>query len=189
MHKTFDPSKRKKLNNPERLKWIPPDILWKFISYYNPKEIIDIGAGTGYFTNEISRYTPQSIIHALDIEPLMIEEMKNSLSNKNIKPQLITNDKYAFSDNSIDLVWIINVYHEFTHPLVILKKIHQVLKPGGKILIVDWAKLPNSIEHGPPPAHRIRMEEVIENITTLKYININYTREFTYHYAIVAQKK
>jgi tRNA A58 N-methylase Trm61 len=50
MNNRFDPKKLEKLNNPERLKIVPPQYIWKMLNLKNVRTIVDIGAGTGFFS-------------------------------------------------------------------------------------------------------------------------------------------
>ncbi len=68
--KIFDPKKRKKLNNPIRLEWLPPKLIWSLVCPEPGTAFVDIGAGTGYMTRAIAELAGETVhIHALDTEP------------------------------------------------------------------------------------------------------------------------
>ncbi|MBN1182867.1 MAG: class I SAM-dependent methyltransferase [Bacteroidales bacterium] len=185
----FNPTKRQRLNNPERLNWLPPQKLLDFIQFTNPRIVVDIGAGTGYMTMAIAKTLPAAVVLALDIEPLMIQEMQHFFSpNTNVIPKLMPHDKIPLQDNFADLIWSINVYHEFSNAQEMLREIHRVLRPKGKLLVVDWDKNPESSERGPLMDHRVSMETAVNDITSAGFINIRTTPDLSYHYAIVASK-
>ena len=137
--KKFDPMKRNKLNDPLRLKWVPPGRIVDLMDLKEGGEYVDLGAGTGYISRAIGELVDAPVIHAVDIEPLMVEEMNSILSDVAwIKPALMERDKLPFADSSIDGLWGITVFHEFGAPKAILTEIHRVLKPGGRALVIEY---------------------------------------------------
>ena len=185
----FDPDKRKRLNNPERLRWMPPYKIWDFVQPNNAKVVVDIGAGTGYITKALAMYYPATVFLALDIEPIMVEEMNQSLvPNANVIPKLIEPYKIPLQDDFADMVMGINVYHEFDDAKKMLKEIHRVLRPHGKLLIVDWDKSHESCEQGPIFEHRISKEDAVKDLASVNFHTIKTTTDFQYHYAISASK-
>lgn len=188
--KIFDPSKRKKLNNPERLEWIPPTRLRELLDLKSPELLIDYGAGTGYYTSELIKFYPGASVYAFDIEPLMVQEMKSGFfaGSENVKPLLVEDNKMPLPDNCADALWMITVYHELPEPEKTLQDIKRVLKPGGKILIVDWEKKKEACERGPSFEHRIAAEEVGKTLEESGFRNTKVSHDFIYHYGIVAEK-
>jgi len=162
MHeRKFDPGKKAHLNKEERLKMLPPDDIWKFINHPEPQLIVDIGAGTGYITRALAQQKPGAKVLALDIEPLMIEEMHEQLNNSaRICPVLMEPNKIPMTDKRVDVLWMVNLFHELDEPDKMLYEIRRVLKPEGKLLIIDWDKHAESMEEGPPEHHRIPREEI-----------------------------
>ncbi|RUM34988.1 MAG: hypothetical protein DSY58_07515 [Desulfobulbus sp.] len=186
--KKFDPKKRKKLNNPIRLEWIPPALIWSLINPGTGSTFVDIGAGTGYLTNKIGLLAGPAIeIHALDIEPLMIAEMRQTLpAESTIIPQLMEKDRLPFADNSIDGIWLITLFHELEPPEPLLAEIHRVLRPGCRMLIVDWEKDTAACEQGPPFAHRIAADTALQTVTAAGFADVRQVPGFHFHYGILA---
>ncbi len=188
IEKKFDPAKRKKLNNPIRLQWIPP---WKIEGLLEMKEggvYLDIGAGTGYITKEIAVQAPEAKIYALDIEPLMVEEMKKCRGQESVFPRLMERDILAFDGNSIAGVWSITVFHELGKAAPLLREIRRVLRPGGRLLLVDWEKTPEASEQGPPLEHRVTVGEVMEELKNEGFDDVQMITGFIHHFAILATK-
>ena len=84
----FDPKKLAKLNNPERFKTLDPDVIWDAFNLQKPKVLIDIGAGTGFFTKEFSKKLTDGKIYACDSSDVMIKWMQENITDKNIIPLL-----------------------------------------------------------------------------------------------------
>ena len=187
--KKFDPKKRKKLNNPVRLEWLPPALIWSLVGGTSGSTFVDIGAGTGYLTREMASIAGPTVrIHALDIEPLMIEEMQNTLPvNGPIKPQLMARDQLPFVDNSVDGIWMITLFHELEPAEPLLKEIRRVLRSGGNLLIVDWEKKEEACEHGPPLEHRVAVNTTKQQVTKTGFQNVEIVPGFHFHYGVIGQ--
>ncbi len=187
--KVFDPKKRAKLNNPLRLEWVPPARVAELMDLKRGGEYIDLGAGTGYMSRSIGEHINNSVIHAVDIEPLMVSEMKSSLSDITwIKPALMERDKLPFANASIDGLWCITVFHELGTPGKMLNEIHRVLKPGGVILVIDWLKKQEACEQGPPLDHRIDENDVVKTLQGADFTNTSVESGFLHHFGIIANK-
>ena len=184
--KKFNPAKRKKLNNPIRLQWIPPQKITMLLEMKEKGVYLDIGAGTGYISREVAAKVPGAVIHTLDIEPLMVEEMERSRENDCLLPQLMERDVLPFAEASIDGIWSITVFHELGNPIPLLREVRRVLQPGGRLLIVDWEKKVEACEQGPPLDHRVYVEEVIEVLQEVGFSNVEKVAGFTHHFGVFA---
>ncbi len=184
-NKIFDPRKLKKLNNPKRLIWIPPESICEILNINSTSSLVDIGAGSGYFTKWIAEMYPESNTFAIDIEPIMIRYLTENMP-ENIKPLLIKDGIFPIPDNSIDAIWTIAVYHEISKIELFMEQVKRVLKPGGKILIIDWEKKEESSVNGPPLDHRIAIEQVKNDLQKSGFHNISFHNDFKFHLAISA---
>ncbi len=187
--KKFNPLNKTKLHNPERLKFTPPEILINALDLDNPENLVDYGAGTGFFTYYFSEKFPDARLFALDIEPLMIEEMENTMGGENLFPLEIADNEMPFGENSIDAVWSIAVQHELSTPDVWLNNVYKCLKPGGKVLIVDWdINQDPKYSAGPPLDHRIDDKKLIRILEHYKFNKIEYIDGLMNHFGILATK-
>ncbi len=188
--KKFDPAKREKLNNPVRLQWIPPRRVWELVSSGDGSIYLDIGAGTGYLTREIAVHArPDVQIIALDIEPIMVSEMEKTLPKDGIvSPGLMNRDELSFADGSIDGIWLIALYHELTPPDPLLAEIRRVLRPGCKLVIIDWEKDSRACEQGPPLDHRVSTSTVIGQLKSAGFLDVKEVDGgFQHHFALTAR--
>ncbi|MEO6182421.1 MAG: methyltransferase domain-containing protein, partial [Verrucomicrobiota bacterium] len=108
-----------------------------------PAEIIaDIGAGTGYISRKLSKKVGEKgIVYAVEIQ----QEMLDILTNKavqagfhNIKPVLGTVTDPKLSADSVDTILLVDVYHEFDFPFEMTQAMCKALKPGGRIVFVEY---------------------------------------------------
>lgn len=187
--KKFDPKKRKKLNDPLRLKWVPPSRIVQAMDMKEGGEYVDLGAGTGYMSRAIGELMDAPFIHAIDIEPIMVTEMEATLSDVAwIKPALMERDRLPFADKSIDGLWCITVFHEFGTPGAILTEIYRVLKPAGTLLVIDWLRRPEACDQGPPLEHRVAEGVVTTYLQDAGFADVSFVDGFTHHFGIMARK-
>ncbi len=187
--KKFNPEFRQKLNDPNRLEKLNPKKIWEFIDYKHPLSIMDIGAGTAFITAALGNLVPKARIDAFDIEPIMVEEMRSNLPEySQITPHLMVENQLPTADDSMDVVWMINLLHELRKPYLLLKEIKRVLKPNGKLLIIDWAKKAEATESGPPLEHRMDEATITSLMLDADFSNIKTTEDFTDHLGVLGTK-
>jgi ubiquinone/menaquinone biosynthesis C-methylase UbiE len=103
--------------------------------------VADIGAGTGYYTFRIASKVPKGKVYAVEIQDELISILTNKikdLRNKNV--EVIKGDAQSpnLPANSVDLVVMVDVYHELLYPREMLGNIRKALKPNGKILLLEY---------------------------------------------------
>jgi len=104
--------------------------------------VADIGAGTGYFTRRLSKKVGRGgLVLAVDIQPEMLDLLTNqmaTLSITNVKPILGAINDPKLPPESVDLVLMVDVYHEFSHPFEMMGAICQSLKRSGRVAFVEF---------------------------------------------------
>ncbi len=105
----------------------------------------DIGAGTGFFSLLMAEKTgPEGTIFAVDIAQKFLDHIDRSSSQaglKNIKTVLGKERSVNLPHESIDLAYICDTYHHFEYPFSMLESIHNALRPGGRLVIVDFERV------------------------------------------------
>jgi ubiquinone/menaquinone biosynthesis C-methylase UbiE len=154
------------LENPQRDAEQKPDEVIKTLNLKEDASIADIGAGSGYFSFRFARHVGASgRVYAVDINPDMILYMNRHIREtkiKNVTTVLSDPDNPLLLDNSIDLFFVCNTWHHVSNRpqyLVLMKK---MLKPGGRIAVVDYKK--EKLPVGPPPEMKMAREEVIKEM-------------------------
>jgi ubiquinone/menaquinone biosynthesis C-methylase UbiE len=104
--------------------------------------IADIGAGTGYHVRRLApKVVPGGRVYAVDIQPEMLTLLTNSMAElkiTNVVPVLGVIDDPRLPTNSVDLALMVDVYHEFSHPHEMMEAICRSLKPGGRVVFVEF---------------------------------------------------
>ena len=184
----FNTKKLEKLNNPDRVKTMDPDLIWEMLNIKKPQVLVDIGAGTGFYASLFSEKMNQGKIYACDSSEIMIDWMKENLVNKidSIMPIKSEENSIPLPDSIADLVYLMNVYHELEEPSKMLSEAYRLLKNGGKIATIDWKS--QETPEGPSASIRIPKDTVIKDILNAGFINMEDHEILTYHYFITGQK-
>ena len=118
------------------------DILLRELRLKPTDVVADIGAGTGFFSFQLARKVPQGQVLAVDIQPEMIAVLqtnKRRLRAANVRPVLGSTTNPALPADSLDLVLIVDAYHEFDHPREMGRAIRRALRPGtGRLALVEY---------------------------------------------------
>jgi len=103
--------------------------------------VADIGAGTGYFSFPVAERVPEGRVLAVDIQAEMlaiIERRRSELGVDNVEPVLGTAADPNLPSGAVDLIFIVDAYHEFSHPREMALAMHEALAPGGTLVLVEY---------------------------------------------------
>ncbi|RAM49968.1 MAG: methyltransferase type 11 [Hapalosiphonaceae cyanobacterium JJU2] len=103
--------------------------------------VLDIGCGTGEFERLLLTENPQQVITGVDIsEEMLLVAKQKCRTYPNVAFQTASVSALPFADNSFDVVVSASAFHYFDDPDAALREIKRVLKPEGKVVILDWCK-------------------------------------------------
>jgi FkbM family methyltransferase len=103
--------------------------------------VADIGAGTGYFSLPVAKRVPKGRVLAVDIQQEMLDiiEKRKALERvNNVQTVLGSITDPNLEEGTVDLAFIVDAYHEFSHPLEMSLAIYAALKPGGKLVLIEY---------------------------------------------------
>jgi ubiquinone/menaquinone biosynthesis C-methylase UbiE len=103
--------------------------------------VADIGAGTGYYTFKIAQKVPQGKVFAVEVQDdfvTYLNQKKKQLGLQNVEVIKGTSTSPNLPDASVDLAVMVDVYHELLFPHEVLQALHKALKPGGKLLLLEY---------------------------------------------------
>jgi len=130
------------LVRPEREQEEQPDVALDAIGIGVGSTVADIGAGAGYMTWRLAqRAGPGGKVYAVDIQPQMLALLKrNMLQRKldNVEPILGAVDDPKLPRNAVDLVLLVDVYHEFSEPQAMLRRIRESLRHDGRVVLLEY---------------------------------------------------
>jgi SAM-dependent methyltransferase len=130
------------LERPEREREERPDLLVPALNLKPGDAVADIGAGTGFYTRRLAKpIGSRGVVYAVEIQPEMLDILTNKLAGEkifNVKPVLGTITDPKLPPAAVDLILMVDVYHEFDHPFEMVAAMCQSLKPGGRMVFVEF---------------------------------------------------
>jgi SAM-dependent methyltransferase len=142
------------LVRPEREQEEHPDAALDAIGIVKGSTVADIGAGVGYMTWRLAeRVGPRGKVYGNDIQPEMLSQLRRNMEQRhlsNVEPLLGAIDDPKLPAHSVDLVLMVDVYHEFSEPQAMLRHIRESLRPDGRLVLLEY--------RGEDPAVPIRPE-------------------------------
>lgn len=137
----------------------------KAIAQFNLKPgmmVGDVGAGTGYYSIRMAKLVgPNGIVYANDIQPGMLEKLNERAASahvSNVVTVLGSEADPKLPLGKLDLVILVDVYHELSRPQRMLQGIRESLKPGGRLVLLEYRKEDPSVPIR--PEHKMSVEEV-----------------------------
>jgi ubiquinone/menaquinone biosynthesis C-methylase UbiE len=131
-----------RLDNPERLLWIPPAVVIGALAVQLGDVIADIGAGTGYFSLPLAQAAGSlGQVYAVDCQADMLGRLQFKLDTGSISNIRLINadaDSTGLPNASCDLVFMANVWHEFADRPAVLREARRILNIRGRIAVLDW---------------------------------------------------
>jgi len=122
----------------------------------------DVGAGTGYMSLRMAkRVGPSGKVYAEDVQPEMLHRLRqNATAAKltNIQTVLGGEADPKLPANTLDLILLVDVYHEFSQPQKMLRKMREALKSDGRLVLLEYRKEDPSIPIR--PEHKMSVQEV-----------------------------
>ena len=154
MHKTSTKDLIEMFESPERDAFQKPDQVIQFLGNIKGKKIIDIGAGSGYFSFRFAK--KGAFVIAGDVNKEFLTHIEKRKLEEPYKPGTIETRKLDYDspnlkDNEVDIVFVCNVFHHIENRIPYLEKIKKGLKSNGKLVIIDFPKYDKAIPFGGPP--------------------------------------
>ncbi len=145
------------LEDPSRDQWQKPHEVIMALNLKSGESVADIGAGSGYFSRRFANHAGK--VYAVDIDPKLLE-----MTAKNAPPNLVTvlatPDDPKLAPASVDLIFFCDVLHHIENRPAYYKKLAAALKPGGRIVNIDFYK--KELPVGPPVSMKIPEQMVID---------------------------
>lgn len=130
------------LNRPERIQEENPEEMLEQLNVKPGMTVCDMGCGDGYYTIELAkRVGPDGKVIAVDIQPEMLQELSRRCQRSDLKNvEMILGEPHnpKLPVGKIDLILMVDVYHEFSNPAEMLDAMRKSLAPNGRIALVEF---------------------------------------------------
>lgn len=150
------------LTRPERIEEEEPDRMLAALEIKPGSVVADVGAGVGYHVWRLAKIVgPTGRVIAEDIQPAMLEMLKENIAERkltNVEIVLGTYTDPKLPAGKIDLVLMVDVYHEFSDPAAMMNNIKKALKPDGRVVLVEFRKEDPTVPI--LPLHKMSVQDV-----------------------------
>lgn len=188
----FNVRKRRILDSEERLRITEPFSVLVSSDLREHLTLVDLGCGTGFYSIPASRIVGDGITYAVDIQEEMLATLHHKIRKlgiNNIHVIMSGLHKLPLKDASLDRALLMNTLHEVYGKQAILREVSRVLKPDGKLSVVDWQKSYRTEDFGPPFEQRIGLDQA-QRILEHRYFRLNRAfRAGPYHYGLLFGKR
>lgn len=157
MHHTADEFARV-LDDPQRDAWQKPHEVVTALGLKEDEVVADIGAGTGYFAKRFAHHAGK--VYAVDISDKLLAIAKKN--EPRLETVLALPDDPKLAARSVDTIFICNVLHHIADRDRYYPKLAAALRPGGRIIIVDFHKRETAM--GPPVSERIAEHDAVKEL-------------------------
>jgi|SRR5579862_1612417 len=174
-------------DDPARDAWQKPAEVVAALQLRPGMRIADLGAGTGYF----SRYLADAVgetgtVFAVDTEPGFVAHLRERAEREhtaNIVPVLASADNPRLPTGAVDLVLIVDTVHHIDDRINYLRRLRHVLKPGGRVAVIDFKK--ENLPVGPPPAHKLERRQIVREFAGAGYRLLKTPELLPYQYFLI----
>jgi ubiquinone/menaquinone biosynthesis C-methylase UbiE len=170
------------LNDPQRDGWQKPHEVIAALALRPDEVIADLGAGTGYFARRFAQHAAK--VYAIDIDEELLKRVRAG-APANLETVLAAPDDPRLPEASLDTVFICDTLHHIANRAAYFPKLKKALKPGGRIVNIDFYKKPLPV--GPPPGMKLSEEEVIAEFKAAGFRLVKTFDFLPYQYFLVFQ--
>ncbi|HYM35802.1 MAG TPA: methyltransferase domain-containing protein [Steroidobacteraceae bacterium] len=146
-----------------------PQLVLETLGLKGGETVVDFGAGSGYYTFRLAKLVgPRGAVLAVDIEPKMLEfirqrAVRENLTNVGLVQSTETDPKLP--KNRVDVVLLVDVYHELAFPFEVMSQIRDALKPRGRVVLVEFRAEDPAVMI--KLVHKMSVEQVIKEMNAV----------------------
>lgn len=179
------------LERPEREKEEQPKKLLKALDLKAGMTVADIGAGSGYYSFRLAeKVGPKGKVLAVDIQKEMLDIIRKRMKKEeieNIEPILSSENDPKLPAGRVDLILMVDVYHEFTFPYEMTVELIKALKPGGRLVFVEFRredeKVPILL------AHKMTEKQVLAEMAPHRLKHVKTLESLPWQHVIIFEKE
>jgi precorrin-6B methylase 2 len=153
--------------------------------------VADVGAGTGHYSVKIAGLVgEQGKVYAVDIAPEMLAIIRGKVKKQNIKNVetiLCTNKDPKLPAGVIDMIFMVDVYHELEYPFEVMEKMVAALKPGGRLVFLEYRleddKVPIKL------VHKMSEKQVLREMAPFPVRHVETQGHLPWQHVIIFEKK
>jgi SAM-dependent methyltransferase len=150
------------LERPDRAVWQKPDEVVAALHLKGTETLVDVGAGSGYFTFRFAKALPKGKVIAVDVQPEMVRHIHHKVMTERITnvEAVLTDPSDPSVDLTADVVFVADVLHHVQDREAWLRRMFSETKPGAKLVVIEFKE--GKLPQGPPEAVKIPKAKLME---------------------------
>ena len=177
------------LERPEREKEERVTLLLKNMDLKPGMVVADIGAGSGYHTVRMAKLVGEGKIYAVDVEPEMIAYLDKRIKTEgftNIKTVLGKEQSVGLPPASVDIMLLVDVYHELSYPYEIARSMLEALKPGGTLYLIEYRAEDNKVPI--KAVHKMTQKQAVKELKAAGFNFVKNIGNLPWQHCLVFKK-
>jgi precorrin-6B methylase 2 len=178
------------LERPQREREERPQLTIAALQIEAGQTIADLGAGSGYYTFRIAPLVGErGRVLAIDVEPRMLRIISKRAEREgveNITTVLGTPSDPNLEPNSIDLLFMVDVYHELEYPFEVMTRVREALRPGGRVALIEYRAEDPAVPI--KPVHKMTERQIVKDLTAAGFRHQKTVRDLPLQHLVLFQK-
>lgn len=187
MHQSNFEELIERFESPERDAYQQPEKVLNYLGDIKNKTIIDIGAGSGYFSAKLAAKGAKVI--AADVDDNFLNYIQQRIDENNLSNIVLRKVPYdapGLEEAEVDIAFIVNTYHHIENRTAYFSKVKKGTKENGELIIIDFFK--TEIPVGPPVNHKISIDVIVDELKKAGYSSFDINAELLpYQFIIKAR--
>lgn len=159
------------LERPNRDEEQKPEHVLDVLKVHGGQTVADVGCGSGYFTSRLSkRVGPSGRVYATDLQQEMLDLLSKRTKQErldNVTPVLATARDAKLPDGKLDVILLVDVYHELPDPPVTLAQLKKALAPNGVLALVEYRAEDPKVAI--KPEHKTTLEQLKKELSANRW--------------------
>ena len=184
----FDPQQIARLDNPERGQFQSIEAFLDVLRPWTGMAYADIGCGPGYFTLPVAEPVGyRGKVYAIDAQPAMLQELERRAQDKRLRNVITVRSserEIPLPPSRVDAACMANTFHELEEPLALLSEVRRILKPSGRLIVIDWKPIETPM--GPPLSERVSLARIDAALRAVGFERLCEHAVYPYHHVVEA---
>ena len=178
------------LDREERATQEQPQVMIDALQIRPGQTIADLGAGSGYYSFRIApRVGPKGKVLAIDIQPEMLRAIEARARREqvdNVVTILGSADDPHLADASVDLLFMVDVYHELEYPYEVMTRVRTALKPDGRVALIEYRKEDPAVAI--KDVHKMSEQQIIRELEAAGFKHLRTLRSLPVQHLVIFTK-
>lgn len=168
-----------------------PEVVIAALNLHGGETVVDLGAGSGYFTFQIApKLGPRGKVVAVEIQDEMIDALRGRVKEQkaaNVEIVKGTEIDPHLPQNSVDVVLMVDVYHELSYPFEVMTAVRKALKPDGHVVFVEYRKEDPKVSI--KPLHKMSVEQLEKEMKAVGLVRLQTVETLPLQHIVIFGKR